>query len=323
MKKLYLLLGQENFDKNEYLKNLKLSILKNTCEEEVSLSCEENKGSILLNLLENRSLFSSTRLIIAQEAEKITSSLIKTLIKAYNNSQDILILMSEENKLLPWENSKEISCEKKVFYPLSEIDKKGFLSRLAQQYKKKLSPQAIDFFIIMAGDDKTTLERMASLILPKLPDNKLIEEKELSDFLSHSRTETPYSLFHAFLEGNLPLCLLRLENLLQSKTEAIGLLSLFLWQIRRLFSLAKLGGTYNSFSEMKIFRQEKPLFEKALRLYKVDEIEKMVVRVIHYDLLLREERSDQHKHLLQIMLYELIIKKGEPLEEVKENLPLF
>lgn len=323
MKKLYLLLGQENFDKNEYLNNLKSGILKNTFEEEISFSCEENKGSILLNLLENKSLFSSSRLLIAQEADKINSSLIKLIIKNYKNSQDTLVLISEENKLASWENCREITSEKKVFYSLSETDKKGFLSRLAQQYKKKLTSQALDFFIIMAGDDKITLERMASLIFPRLPENKVIEEKELEDFLNHSRTESPYSLFHAFLEGNLSLSLLRLESLLQSKTEAISLISLFLWQMRRLFNLSKLGGTYNSFNEMKIFRQEKPLFEKALRLYQTHEIEKMVTRVIYYDLLLREEKPNRHKYLLQIMIYELILKKGEPLEEIKENLPLF
>lgn len=322
MKKLYLLLGQETAEKNIFLENLKKSELKDLFQELQKITIEEDKGLSLLKVLQNPSLFSQSRLIIVSRSEKISIQYISKIFIQYKKSQDFLILCSDENKLTQWEKTKEVLIIKKVFYPLSEIDKKKFIFKLAQQHHCKITNEGAEYFVLMSGTDTATLKSLGNLVFSSIDKDTIIDESVLSSYLTHSRIETTYTLFYAILESNFSLALDRLNRLIQSKIESLTIISLLIWQTRRLLKLSYEKGREELFYELKIFRNEKQLYERGLQSYTSLQIENILKNLINYDIVLREEKKENHSHLLQICLYEIICKKGSPCLKIKNDLPI-
>ncbi|MCL1929054.1 MAG: DNA polymerase III subunit delta [Treponema sp.] len=237
----YLFLGPELGEKFDTLKTLRekqgARYGSSSDIEETSYYAGESSIEDIVSVVRNGSLFSAERLIIIKNAEIIKkrdeAELLASCVK-HLESGTTLVLISEETRLdkriedaVPKEN-------KTIFWEFFEYKKSEWLAAFFRRSGCSIDESGIRTILEMVENNTDALGRECSRMILFLGKEKTITGEDVEKSLSHTREESPFTLFAAIARGNLPLSLEITRSLSASKQSFQAITAALAWCFRRL-----------------------------------------------------------------------------------------
>jgi DNA polymerase-3 subunit delta len=228
-------LGQKQDALNELRKRLSQ---KGTCPEETSFYAGETGVSEMVDILRNGALFADSRLFLIKNAELIKKKEdVKPLVSYMASPQDdtVLVLMSENTSLDKGLESGVSRENRKLFYELFENQKTDWVASFFRRKGFEINAGAIETILELVENNTEALGRECSRLVFFLDKDKTIGPEDVEEWLSHTRTESPFTLFARIAAGDFPRALESLHTLLASKEEdPRGIFSGLAWCFRKL-----------------------------------------------------------------------------------------
>ena len=330
VKNIYLLLGPEVGEKNEFIETIKNSLQKSVggAVDLYSFYPYDSDVSDIISIMKNISLFASAKLVLIKnchDLKKKDVALIAEYIK--NPSEDcVLVLISDNIKADPLiEKVVPADC-KKIFWEMFEDRKKAWVLQFFHKEKVVIEKNAVEFLVdILEGDSESLKKECANLAL-LFGQSEIITEEKIANFFYNRKEENIFSLFNYIAQGDLEKSVAAAKNMILSGENDSGkVLGGLLWQIKNVYELEKVIAQKKSFSEacteLNIrTKKMQTVYSFATKNYSIKQIEKIITLTAYYTLFFRSIKTEIQHIMLPVYLYSIIVNKGENfLAENKRN----
>ncbi|ADN03130.1 DNA polymerase III subunit delta [Spirochaeta thermophila] len=311
---IFFLLGPETGLKEEYLHTLKQDLTKayGAIEEE-HLYAFEDSFSDALPRLQNASLFGEHTLLLIHNAERLSTQ-DQNLLALYAQTpspSSTLVILSDEIRL-PQRLEKLASHHtREVFWELREDQKARMIHQTLKRSGRSIASEAVDLFLQMVSPVSSALVEEASRLAFFFPEGHTITEKDIEQFLFHSREENVFTLFAHLARRDIEAAL-ECTSALLSQSEAVHqIIGGLLWQFRRLLTVMRLLG--ERYGREEAFREAgirgmgfKRTMETALRNYTLEETQRAIVELVSCDEQVRLHRRELHPLIFTLALHRIV-----------------
>ncbi len=320
---VYLLLGPENGEKDEYLSKLKTSILTKTGEqpEEHRFYAFKPEYTDLVAILRNNALFSKHRIVTLSEAHEVKKKADIDVLKSYCShpvEDATLILLSNDYRIdrrlsdaIPKENIK-------IFWELFENRKQAWIIDYFKKAGFSVEKEAVTLLLELVDNDTRDLKRECERLTLFLEGSEIVTADKVEELIYHSKAESVFTLFDQIAGGNFPGSLDVLQSLrLAGAGDPGQILGGLVWQFRRLLSVKRLVDHRYSYDEAlkkANIRGKKNgrTYTEACAKYSSNDLENILTLVASYETDLRSGMADLQGICLELFLYEAVVKKGRP-----------
>lgn len=321
--RIWLLLGPEHGQKQDFLADLKAKLTKQFREppEVHKFYAFETPFGEVQSLLQNGDLFAAHKLVIVQNADEYKKG-DNDLIKGYAKQpagESTLVLMSDETKVDPLIRAVP-KDQTKVFWEMFESQKKGWVIHHFQSIGLTVAPEAAEFFLEMVDNSTDQIRLEAQKLLAFFEKGTTITLEDLEQYLVHTKEENVFTLFERITAAEFPKALEVLKKILSSKeSEGIGLLSGLTWQFKNLlaFQAQQLERVpaEEAFAALKVFsKKAQANIQLGARHYTLSDLQAILILTADFDQRLRQYRTEHHGLLLELYLYYIIVRKGRAVE---------
>jgi DNA polymerase-3 subunit delta len=310
----WLFLGPELGEKNAALNELKAKMSANGTEPELTTYyAGETPVGEMVSAMQNGSLFADSRFFIIKNAENLKKKEEVDLIASYianPESNTMLVLISEENKISSILEKAAGPGAKRVFYELSEQKKTDWVKDFFRKQGYRLNNDAIETLLELVENNTLALQRECSRLIPFFFFFEETGPDEIEKWLAHTREETAFTLFTRIAAGDFQRSLESLRMLLQAKEAPISILAGLLWSFRKFRDYLFLEelGIRDDFEYRKIgiiAPQAKRDCANASRRYNSEAVEACIRITAEYDLRLRQAYSFPDNILMDEYLYKI------------------
>jgi len=238
----YLLVGSEEYLKQQFLNNLKKSLLGDSTEVDFEVfRGGDSEITSVLNSFNTLPFFSKHKIVAIKDIEKFSpkekNSVLKYL-KSPRNSTTLAILSysREKNKFLQDISKfvKTVRCDR-----IKEGDIAGWIKKEFTLRGKKISAPLANLVREIVGNDLYLLKNEIEKITTFSGDVSEITEKHVESVLGEGSYKTVFQLVDLVLEKKLDKILLAVEELL-TKEKPHQILSLLGWQFRNFLKIKNL-----------------------------------------------------------------------------------
>lgn len=321
IKPVYLLLGPENGEKGQFIKECKqeLKNLSNNSFEEHRFYPFETDMLKIMDILHNGSLFTDYKIVTLYQVETITKKDDIELLLSYvkqPTDNTVLLLISDEiqiDKRLRKGFPKDFT---KIFWEMFENKKQDWVSNFFTRNGKTIHQEAAELILELVDNNTLDLQRECHRLLQHYQDKELIVSEDVESFLYHSKEENVFTLFDKIakkdLEGSLDVA----EKLaLSGDADSVQLFGGLLWQFKRLQSIAYYVRNHFSLEEAckkcgLTSKKAQNAYKGALQNYSYSVIENIIQLISEYDYKIRESKSEMETLLFSLFLYCCIRKNG-------------
>jgi len=309
VKPLWLVFGDEPWQKNDSLQNIKAHAQQQGFSEIIRFSVDDKfDWQLLLAEYQALSLFASQRII---EVELITGKVgdagSKALLALIENlHQDVQLIFHGPKLDGPTTNRKwfKTLSQNGCYLPLYDIEVKAlgsWLQRQARQLNVNLSPQVTPLLIELFEGNLLALEQELQK-LSILFGTQLISLEDAEQIVINQAKFNPFQLIDSLLLGHLEKCISILEQL-QQEGSAIGQLIWFVHkEITQLFDMIEQkeqGISLNDiFKKYRIWDKRKPLYQHAVNHITLENINRSMARLAQLDLLSKSTSEFNHYIIL-------------------------
>ena len=337
----YLLLGPEEGEKNEWLKNEKEKVLKEYPDAEIhTFYTGDDDGASVSAVMSQPSLFSSFRYAVIRQYEARTSkdSITDAIISFLGSGQadaelvivssekseariskEILSLIPKENRLMFW----EMFDSKKREWIVNAFRKEGFT----------IDPEGIEEILFSTenntADMKNLVNSLSLYFHAVKPDKKAITAEDIEQYAVKTRGEDGYTLFSAIAEGDLEHAILIMKTLEETDsyasvrafnviTQRFRLLESCLQMRKQGFSMDMIAKEASSlspypaaFSQKGLKAREKTVFAKAMSIYSLEDSSRIISYLGKMDGTIKNAATDMHMLIFTDILYTIIRYKGK------------
>jgi DNA polymerase-3 subunit delta len=311
----WLFLGPELGEKNQALKELKTKLSVRGAEPELTTYyAGETPAGEMVSAMQNGSLFADSRLFIIKNAENLKKKEEIDLIASYMASPEsntVLVLISEENRIASGLEKAAGPSARRVFYELSEQRKTDWVKDFFGNAGFRLNNDAIETLLELVENNTLALQRECSRLIPFLNKDKETGPEEIEKWLAHTREESAGILFSRIAAGDFQRSLESLRTLLQAKESPISILvGGLLWRFRKLrdYMFLQEAGIRDEaeYRKIGIFTlQDKRDYASASRRYNFEAAESCIRITAEYDLLARQAYSFPDYILMDTYLYKI------------------
>ena len=334
---IWLFLGPEIGNKNTEIEEILKNAKKQLGElDEHSFYANETSVSSVLGILQSGSLFSAGCFVVYKLADAIKKKEDIALIsewvasvekKSVNENTSFLILVSDElsidkklTGLVPKQNQK-------VFWELFENQKNDWVRKYFTNNGFRIENDAIDLILELVENDTQTLKNECSRFLLCFEKGHEITADDVDTVLTHSREETPFTLFACMCEKDnlaperLSASLTVLQHIRNSKESSyVSLIAALTHCFRKLITWHNLieKKSYPSDFDLKIkgFSSKKmqAQYSAASKIWSKKETVLCLSLLAKTDMKIRTTGTQIEEIALQELLYSLVIKKGRELQ---------
>lgn len=289
----------------------------------------------VISLLQGGSLFANARFIVLRNAELIkTKDDIELILnwinttKAQKYEDAYLILVSDEpyvdkklENLIPKDN-------KKIFWEMNENRIEEWLYNFFSQNGYKIQEEAVSTILEMIENNTETLKNECYRFFLCFEKGHTITEEDVNQILAHNKDETPFSLFAAITDYTKPVAnrletaLSILQKIRNSKeSNGIQFIAGLTWCFRKLKLWQEINPSHmledyelkkNGFTSKKMY----PQYKNATRIWDYKQTNKILSLLSQCDIQIRQSGSSLEDNLLELMIYSIVIKKGEKIDSV-------
>ena len=321
MPNIYLLLGPENGQKDDFLAKLKADI--ESCNGETpevhifypfKTECQE-----LVAILRNTSLFSRHRMVILNQVHEIKKKSDIEAIQSYckTPADDATLVMQTDLYQVDRRIRDSVPKDKQqIFWELFENKKREWIRSYFQKSGFSVEEEAVELLLDLVENDTKDLRRECERLTLYLAGESAVTEGRVEELIYHSKMENVFTLFDRIARGEFQPSLEILQNLkLSGEADPSSIFSGLLWQFRRLLSVRRL--IDRRYSKEDAFRKLNIRGKKIQQTYlrgceefAVEQLEALIALIAEYEADLRSGTADLHSIYLQKFLYDATVKKG-------------
>ncbi|MBN2532059.1 MAG: DNA polymerase III subunit delta [Spirochaetales bacterium] len=320
-KNIYLLLGPEEGEKRQFIKNHIIKISEKIGEkpEILKFYAFESNMIDIVSILQNESLFSKYTVLVLYNVEEIKGMEELKILQEYleHPSQTATLFLLSDNTSLAGKKIPEKIPEenKRIFWELTETRKQSWIHGFFRQQNIKIEQPALEFLLEMVENNTHNLKSICMRLALFFGQDSVIRDEDLEKYVYHSKEENVFTLFERIAGRDFPASMEILHKILLSgESDGIMLVNGLLWQIRKLLDFKRL--IKRNFHKEEIYRKLKIwskknqyIYSSAHKNYTLDEVISVVVLISDLDTGLRRMKADLHTVLLQLLIY-YIIKRG-------------
>ena len=238
---IYLVVGEEEWGKQKFLKALKKQLVEPGMEEFTldQLSAGEITGVAVTDKSRDLPMMANRRLIIIDDCEKYNKADMTALAKYAEDPNDttcLVLLFKAPNKRYKLFKMKSQAMCLLDFPKPKRWELNDFIADLARDMKLSLDKQTIELVAEKAGDDLAKVhQELEKLSLYKLGSSQ-ITAQDVELLLGHTRQVTRWELNEYLGNRDLGGTLVKLHDILDSGEEPISLLSTVNMFLRQLMA---------------------------------------------------------------------------------------
>ena len=242
---VYLLLGPEEGEKNEFISSAIETYRKNAGEEPEVYRYYPYDTDIgeIISIIRNGSLFSSYKFIILRNLEDVKGTGLKELtgyLASPEKDATLFLITSDYRpqssvaKLVPKE-------QQKMFFELFENKKRDWLSRYFRSSGISVDGEAIELLLELVENNTLEMKNAADRLILYFGSGASLGADEVEEFIYHSKEENVFTLFGKIVTRDFPSSLETMRKIIDSGgTNGIQLIAGLVWQFRRLLTLSRL-----------------------------------------------------------------------------------
>ena len=317
----YLLLGPEIGEKKDFIKNIKKKLEKkySSPPEEYSFYPFDTDTNEIISILQNVSLFSSSKLAVINNFTEIKKKDLTLLIDYLKNpAEDSYLILADDgirtesriDKLIPPSN-------KKIFWEMFESRKKGWIINYFRKENVKIENSAVDYLSDILENSTDILAQECSKLICFFSPEEIITEEKIESFFYERKEENMFSLFERLTLCDLQKSIETAKNIfLSGVSSPVQILSGLLWQLRNLYELKSAEERRTPFPEacqnLKIRgKKNQKTYQDGMKNYSRKEIEALISMTAEYDSFFRNVRQEIQHIMFPVYIYYFIEKKGK------------
>lgn len=330
-KNIYLLLGPEEGEKRQFIKNYILKATEKYGEkpEIVKFYSFESNMIDIVAILQNESLFSKHTVLILFDVETIKTGEDLNILVEYlehPSSTSALFLISPKIQLVNKKILEKIpEANKKIFWELAETRKQSWIHGFFRQQNIRIEQSALMFLLEMVENNTHNLKSICSRLALFFGPDSVIKDEDLEKYVYHSKEENVFTLFERVAQRDFPASIEILHKIILSgESDGIMLVNGLLWQLRKLLDYKRL--IKRNFHTDEIYKKlqlrskkNQYIYTQAHKNYTQKEIVSVIVLISDFDTGFRSIKTELHTLLLQLLLY-YIIKRGGSRKKGEEIL---
>ncbi|MBO5137835.1 MAG: DNA polymerase III subunit delta [Spirochaetaceae bacterium] len=333
---LYLFTGPELGEKKDAIENLRIQSRKRLGQlDEHIFYVAETRIQDVMELLLNGSLFASARFIVLNGAEQIKKKedielISKWFTSVEKNSEDssVLILVSDENScdkklesIVPKEN-------KRIFWEMFDNRKEQWVADFFKRNGYSISSEAIELLLDMVENNTDALRSECSRFFLCFEPGHRVSCDDVEKILVSNRQESAFTLFEGMCDSSKNLqarfenALIVLQKLRMSKeSSGVQLLAVLAYCFRRLklWHIITQENPYPSDFDLKIkgfsSKKAQSQYRSGAKLWDIKSVSKILAMIAKTDMDIRSSGTMLEDVKLQVLLYSIIKKNGEPIQD--------
>ncbi|MCL2472563.1 MAG: DNA polymerase III subunit delta [Treponema sp.] len=281
--------------------------------EETVFYAGETNVSTMVSIIQNGSLFADKRLFIIKSAESFRKKdeldLLASCIASPPPDTSI-ILVSEETGIAKALEAAIPPARKRIFWELPDGRKTEWVRSFFTREGFKINSEGIETILELVENNTAALQQECSRLILFLDKNREITGEEAEKWLSHTREESPFTLFSRIAAGDFSRCLESVRTLLAAKETPVAIFAGLAFCFRKLMSylMLKEAGITDEWEYKKIGVSSpvaKRDYSAAGRRYTSTDAETCLALTAEYDLLLRSSFSFPEQILMDRYLYKI------------------
>lgn len=335
MQPLFLFTGPEFGERNDAIEEFRKRLVKKNGElDSHTLYAADTNISDVITLLQNGSLFASARFIVLRNAEIIKKKEDIEMIAAWQKgaiksatNDSWLFLVSDEiavDKKLENIVAKE---NKKIFWEMFEDRKEQWLYQFFQKAGYAIDASSVELILDLIENNTEALRNECSRFFSCFEKGHLITTTDVDNILAHNREESAFTLFDALSDASksptdrLDLSLSILQKIRHSKeSSGVQLIAGLTYCFRSLQVWHQLSfNNYPTDFDMKkagfTSKKRQMQYKKASSLWNNAQTMSCLALLADSDMQIRSTGTSVEDSVLQMLVYSLIMKKGEQITE--------
>ena len=309
----WLFLGPEIGEKQIAIDDIRNKLSKNGAFEETIYYAGDMAVSTMVSNIQNGSLFADTRLFFIKSAEAINKKDdITLLVSCLTNplKDTFIIFISDETSLAKGLENLFSTTTKRIFWELSDARKSEWVKDFFCREGYKIETDGIQTILELVENNTAALRQECERFLLFLGETREIKAEDAEKWLSHTRQESPFTLFNRIAAGDLKRSLESSRTLLDAKEAPVAIFAALASCFRKLINylVLKEAGVNDEFEYRKIGVSSpgaKRDYTAAARLYDSSGAESCLALTAEYDLLLRSASSFPEQILMDQYLYKI------------------
>ena len=308
----WLFLGPEIGEKQAAVDEIRKKFPANGALEETVYYAGETPVSVMVAAMRNGSLFADVRLFFIKSAEGIKKEEADLLASYIASPMEdtFLILISEETSVSKALENSVPPANKRIFWELSDSRKSDWVENFFRQEGFRISSDGVETILELVENNTTALRQECSRLILFLDKSQEITAEHAEKWLSHTRQESPFTLFSRIASGDLSRSLESVRVLLAAKESPVAIFAGLASCFRKLISYLALKdkGISDEWEYKKIGVSAPGAWRdygSAGRLYNSTSAEACLSLTAEYDLLLRSASSFPEQILMDRYLYKI------------------
>jgi len=310
----WLFLGPEIGEKQAAVDEIreKLGAGNPTLEETVYYA-GETPVPVMVSTMRNASLFADHRIFFIKSAEGIKKKEDIELLSSYIDSPldgTWLILISEETSVARGLEQSIPAANKRIFWELSDSRKYEWVQAFFKKEGFRISDEGIESILELVENNTAALKQECSRLIHFLDKDREITGEDVEKWLSHTREESPFTLFSRIAAGDLPRSLESSRMLLAAKETPVAIFAALASCFRKLINYLALkdSGVSDEWEYKKIGVSApgaKRDYSAAARRYNSAGAESCLALTAEYDFVFRSSLSFPEQILMDRYLYKI------------------
>jgi len=215
-------IGEKQTAVEEIRKNISASgsIRSDGAAEETVYYAGEAGVPVIISNIQNGSLFADKRLFIIKSAELIRKKEDVDLLSpclASPPADTYIILISEETSIAKGLEQSVRPGNKKIFWELLDSRKSDWVRNFFMREGFRISHEGIETILELVENNTAALRQECSRLTLFLDKSREISAEDAEKWLSHTREESPFTLFSRIAAGDFSRSIESLRTLLAAK----------------------------------------------------------------------------------------------------------
>lgn len=330
-------MGPEEGEKQAYADNVRSELLKTYPDmETVTLFSFDIDSSQLEDALFSSSLFSSHTLVLLKHYEQLrkdspVNASIVRFIRTEEAPATLLVFSSDSPYSLPSSISSCMDTKKDVvaFWEMFDNRKQDWIRSFFRKEGYSISSDAVSYILDMVENNtlemKNTCSQLALFFSLEKKDRQ-ISLDDISNYVSHTKSEDAYTLFSQIARSSLERSLSCLNKILTTDSKAqMSIVTVLIRQFRLLesfitlldgnneeYAFANATVVSSSLTTSKGIRsmRDKQTFRIAAKNYTLEQCQDILLYLEGMDTEIKKAGSEEVRIYLDLMLYTVIVQKG-------------
>ena len=316
-KPLFLLLGPEKGQKDQFIQNIRQSLKKKLGEDPEShkFYSFDSDMSQIISILRNGSLFSAHKIAQINNVEELKKAQDIKLLGQFcsNMPGDVTLILVSDSVSIDKKVEKLVPpSQKKIFWEMFDNQKKSWIFKFFSDQGMKIQPTAVDMLLEMVENNTNDLKIACAKLSFYFNIGDMISEEDIDNFVYHSKDENVFTLFEKLLHKDLTSTLEVFSKItLSGEADPVYLIGGFLRQIRRVLKVKTAvseGETLQS--AFKLYdvwgKKNQRVTSEGLRKFNLSELEQALREGEILDRTLREMKKEMQVIAFQLYLTRII-----------------